>query len=260
MGSEKVAVMAVVAINCLALSWLERRTPGTGPPGGGREGRLRPNLVLALILVAVNLGLDRAVRAAGLSPSTAGGTAVLSPLGLPAWAQVLAVVVVLDGLAYLAHVLLHALPAAWRMHRVHHSDRQVDVTTALRQHPLETVWRYGFQLAGALALGATLPAMAVYLALSVLDAQLEHADVALPARLERALRVLFTTPALHRVHHSRALPDTDRNYGNLFSFWDRLFGTYRAPVAGEVLHFGLEGCDERDRQRTVGLLGLPFRA
>jgi sterol desaturase/sphingolipid hydroxylase (fatty acid hydroxylase superfamily) len=100
--------------------------------------------------------------------------------------------------------------------------------------------------------------VAVYLALSALNAQLEHADVSLPARVDRWLRALISTPAMHRVHHSRAQAETDTNYSNIFSVWDRLFGTYRAPRAGERIACGLDACDAPERQRTAGLLALPF--
>jgi sterol desaturase/sphingolipid hydroxylase (fatty acid hydroxylase superfamily) len=205
----------------------------------------------------VNLTLDRGAAALGIAPPP-DGSSLIGRFGAPAWAEVVAVVVVLDGLAYLAHVLMHKLGAAWRFHRVHHSDPHVDVTTAFRQHPLETAWRYSFLLAGALLLGASIRSVAVYLALSALNAQLEHARVSMPARVDRLLRLVIATPAMHRVHHSRTACETDTNYSNILSFWDRLFGTYRAPRPGEVIVCGLEGLDGRERQRTAGLLALPF--
>lgn len=248
MSSERAAVLALLAVNAIVLCMLERRRA---------RPHLLPNLALTTLLLALNAGFERAATALGVAGTAGGG--LLARLALPSWAQVLAVVVVLDGLAYAAHVLLHKVPAAWRFHRVHHSDAQVDVSTAFRQHPLETVWRHAFQAAGALALGASARATAVYLAASALNAQLEHADVRLPARLERALRWLFATPAMHRVHHSRAQVETDTNYSNIFSAWDRLFGTYRAPRAGEVIACGLDGLDGPAQQKTMGLLALPFR-
>jgi len=250
------AVLAVMVANGLALSLLERAAPhAPEPPGGTRHHGA--NLTLTALLVALNVVLDRLLSAFGLVPG-AGAPGAAVRAGLPGWAALLAVVVVLDGLAYAAHVLLHALPAAWRFHRVHHSDARVDVTTAFRQHPLETVWRYCFLFAGAAVLDAPPAFVAVYLALSAANAQFEHASVALPDRLDRALRVVFSTPAMHRVHHSRRQPETDRNYSNIFSFWDRLLGTYRAPVAGERIACGLDDQDDAARQRVRGLLALPF--
>lgn len=258
MSDEKLVVLLMVAVNGLGLCLLERLFPHSGTPAGGRRSHLLPNLALTGLLIAVNFAFDRLAVASG-ARQWGGGLGLLQDAALPVWAKVLIVVVVLDGLAYLAHVLMHKLSPAWRFHRVHHSDALVDVSTAFRQHPLETLWRYSFQFAGAVALGASSRAVAIYLACSALNAQLEHADVPLPWSLDRALRTLFSTPAMHRVHHSRAQADADRNYSNIFSFWDRLFGTYRAPRTGERIAWGLGECDAPDRQRTVGLLALPFQ-
>jgi sterol desaturase/sphingolipid hydroxylase (fatty acid hydroxylase superfamily) len=254
--SEKAIVLLMILLNGVFLSLVERVAGRAGQ--AARRGHLRPNLVLTGLLVALNFGLDRVAAAAGrpLSPATGG----LHRAGLPGWAAVLVVVVVLDGLTYAAHRLMHGLPLAWRFHRIHHSDAHVDVTTAFRQHPFETVWRYSFVCAGAMALGASTTAVAVYLALSALNAQLEHADVSLPWRVDGWLRMLFSTPAMHRIHHSRTQPETDRNYSNIFSAWDRLFGTYRAPRRGERIACGLDEFDAPQHQRTAGLLGLPFAA
>lgn len=256
MSSEKWVVLVMMVVNGLGLSLVERRARRS--VAASERGRhIGPNLALTGLLVALNFGLDRLAAATGVPPP-GNAAGILGDTGLPGWATVVVVVVALDGLAYLAHVLMHELSPAWRFHRVHHSDAHVDVTTAFRQHPLETVWRYSFVCAGALALGASTWSVAVYLAFSALNAQLEHAAVWLPWRLDSAMRLLLSTPAMHRVHHSRAQADTDSNYSNIFSFWDRLFGTYRAPIAGERIACGLDDHDAPDQQRTVRLLALPF--
>jgi sterol desaturase/sphingolipid hydroxylase (fatty acid hydroxylase superfamily) len=257
MGAERAVVLVMLAVNCLALCLVEGRRPRPATDVAGRGRHLGPNLVLTVLLIGTNVALDLAARAAGVREWSL-GPGLLGAPGLPGWAKVVLVVVVLDALAYLAHVLLHKLPFAWRIHRVHHSDADVDVTTAFRQHPLETIWRYGFQLAGVLVLGASTRSVAVYLGLSAVNAQLEHARVAWPASLERRLRVLLATPAMHRVHHSRAQAETDTNYSNILSAWDRLFGTYRAPRPGERIAYGLDGMDGAAQQQTAGLLALPF--
>jgi sterol desaturase/sphingolipid hydroxylase (fatty acid hydroxylase superfamily) len=257
MSEEKILVLALMAVNGLGLWSLERWAQGqpSTPPASDRRRRLGANLVLTGLLIALNLGLDPIMAAAGVGPWRS-DSGLLGRSGLPGWTRLLAVVVVLDGLTYAAHRLLHLVPQGWSFHRVHHSDAHVDVTTAFRQHPLETLWRYSFQLLGAWALGASSHSVAVYLALSALNAQLEHADVSLPWRLEALFRVLFATPSMHRVHHSRRQAETDTNYSNIFSFWDRLFGTYRAPQRGERIPSGLDDCDVSE---AGGLLRLPFR-
>ena len=120
------------------------------------------------------------------------------------------------------------------------------------------MWRHSFQTAGALLLGAPTRSVAIYLSLSALNAQLEHAHVAWPPRLEKWARLLFVTPAMHRVHHSRLQHDTDTNYSNILSLWDRVFGTFRAPRPGESIVCGLDEFDAPQRQRTAALLALPF--
>jgi sterol desaturase/sphingolipid hydroxylase (fatty acid hydroxylase superfamily) len=250
-------VLLMMALNGLGLCLLERLLPRPEAGAEVRGRRLRANLALTGVLIAATFALDRAAALAG-APSWTGGFGILSGSTLPPWAQLAVVVVALDGLAYLAHVLMHKLPAAWRFHRVHHSDAHVDVTTAFRQHPLEATWRYAFQLAGVLILGASSTSVAIYLALSALNAQLEHADLSLPWRADRWLRAVFVTPAMHHVHHSRFQAETDTNYSNIFSIWDRLLGTYRAPRPGERIAFGLDGFDAPAQQRMAGLLALPF--
>jgi sterol desaturase/sphingolipid hydroxylase (fatty acid hydroxylase superfamily) len=254
--NDRVFVLFMLVLNGLVLLAIERGAASTLRPRERSRG-FTPNLLLTALLLVVNLALDRGASALGVA-SPPDGAGLVGRFGAPAWAEVVAVVIVLDGLAYLAHVLMHKLGAAWRFHRVHHSDTHVDVTTAFRQHPLETVWRYSFLFAGVLLLGASSRSVAVYLALSALNAQLEHARISLPAPVERLLRVVIATPAMHRVHHSRTACETDTNYSNILSFWDRLFGTYRAPRPGEVVACGLDDLDAPDRQRTPGLLALPF--
>jgi sterol desaturase/sphingolipid hydroxylase (fatty acid hydroxylase superfamily) len=252
-----VFVLLMIAVNGACLCLLERLPRRRAAAGNGVRAQVLPNLALTGLLLAVNVTLDRGAALAGVAP-LASGSGVLGGLDWPAWATVLVVVVALDGLAYLAHVLLHAWPPAWRVHRVHHSDPHVDVSTAFRQHPLETLWRHSFQTAGALVLGASPRSVAVYLSLSALNAQLEHAHVTWPPRLDRWARLLFATPAMHRVHHSRRQYDTDTNYSNILSLWDRVFGTFRAPRSGESIACGLEQFDTPQRHRTAALLALPF--
>jgi sterol desaturase/sphingolipid hydroxylase (fatty acid hydroxylase superfamily) len=252
-----VFVLLMIAVNGAGLCLLERLPRRAAAAGDAARPQVGPNLALTGLLLAVNFAFDRATALAGFAP-TASTSGVLGGRDWPAWATILVVVVILDGFAYAAHVLLHAWPPAWRFHRVHHSDPHVDVSTAFRQHPLETLWRHSFQTAGALLLGAPTRAVAVYLSLSALNAQLEHAHVTWPPRLERWTRLLFVTPAMHRVHHSRLPHETDTNYSNILSWWDRVFGTFRAPRPGESIACGLDEFDGPERQRTGALLALPF--
>lgn len=209
-----------------------------------------------------NLGLTATVLLTNLALSflAAWASAVSErETQLPVWLQVLAGIAALDLSAYLAHVLLHKTPFAWRFHRVHHSDEAVDVTTAFRQHPGETVWRVLWQLPAIVLFGLPLWMVAVYLTVSATNAQLEHANVRLPERADRWLRLLFVTPNMHKIHHSRHQPETDSNYANIFSVWDRAFGTYTPRADFASLRYGLDDHDDHDDRATfAGLLRMPF--
>ena len=225
-----------------------------------QNGRVRhalPNIALAVILVLTNLALS--FSSAYLAAFTVrNGVGLLALFALPAWGQALLGIAALDFFAYLAHLLLHKSWLGWQFHRVHHSENAVDVTTAFRQHPGETLWRLLWQLAAIVAFGIPLWIVIVYLILSTLNAQLEHSNIKVNRSLDRFLRLLIVTPHMHKVHHSRNQKQTDSNYSNIFSFWDRLCGTYTATVDFHRLRYGLDGFDVEERQTLSALLKMPF--
>ena len=227
-----------------------------------RNSRVRhavPNVALTLILLITNLSLSfSSSYMAGFSVRN--GIGLFPFLGLSSWAQIIFGVLALDLFAYFAHVLLHKSWLGWQFHRVHHSENAVDVTTAFRQHPGETVWRILWQLAAIIIFGIPLWVVIVYLILSGLNAELEHANIRLNFRVDRLLRMLVVTPNMHKVHHSRAQRETDSNYSNIFSIWDRLFGTYTSAIDFRKLSYGLDGFDVIERQTLRGLLKMPFMA
>lgn len=234
---------------CLLLWFLEGRRPSVPL---GRDGRrhVGPNLVLAALTVVTNVALTAALR----SVWAGGRSWDAVPLALSAAAGV----AVLDLCSWTSHLLLHKMEWGWRVHRVHHCDPAVDVTTTFRQHPGETFWRAAWRAGPAALMGLPLPVVALYELLSALNALLEHANVALPERVERALRRLFVTPHLHKWHHSRDAALTDTNYGNILSVWDRLFGTFTGRIGLDGLRYGLDGFDGADAQSAGGLLKMPL--
>lgn len=225
-----------------------------------RHSRVRhamPNVALTLMLLITNLCLS--FSSAYLADfSVRNGIGLFLFLDLPPWAQILTGVLALDLFAYFAHVLLHKSWLGWQFHRVHHSENAVDVTTAFRQHPGETVWRILWQLTAIIAFGIPLWVIIVYLILSSLNAELEHANIRLNLRVDRLLRLLVVTPNMHKVHHSRDQLETDSNYSNIFSIWDRFFGTYTSSIDFRTLNYGLDGFDVKERQTLTGLLKMPF--
>ena len=225
-----------------------------------RYSRVRhamPNIALTLMLVITNLSLSfSSAYLAGFSVTNGIGLFIF--LGLPSGAQIVFGVLALDLFAYFAHVLLHKSWLGWQFHRVHHSENAVDVTTAFRQHPGETIWRILWQLTAIVMFGIPLWVVVVYLILSGLNAELEHANIRLNSRVDRLLRLLLVTPNMHKVHHSRDQRETDSNYSNIFSLWDRLFGTYTGAMDFRRLNYGLDGFDVKERQTLGALLKMPF--
>lgn len=214
-------------------------------------------VVDALVVRLLAPGAAIAVALAG----EARGWGLLNAVALPAWAEVLIAVVLLDLAIYFQHVAFHAVPALWRLHRVHHADPDFDVTTGTRFHPLEILLSLGIKCATVTAIGA--PAVAVLLFEVVLNAtaMFNHANARLPAGVDRWLRWLVVTPDMHRVHHSALPLETNSNFGFNVPWWDRLLGTYRAqPVAGhEAMRIGVDGLQGADELRIGALLTQPFR-
>jgi sterol desaturase/sphingolipid hydroxylase (fatty acid hydroxylase superfamily) len=186
------------------------------------------------------------------------GTGLFRHVGLPGWAMLVALVVARSLAGYLLHRASHALPWLWRIHRVHHSDRQVDLSTGLRNHPAELLLALVVAAAVTLALGPPVPVAVLAELILFAPALWTHADLRLPARADRLLRLSFVTPAMHLVHHSAARGQCDSNYGDLLSVWDRLFGSYRAP--GEpVARLGLGPEEDRAADNLWRQLLRPLR-
>ncbi len=189
------------------------------------------------------------------------GWGLFNVIEAPPWLAVIGSVVLLDAAIYLQHVMFHALPVFWRLHRVHHADLDFDVTTGARFHPIEILLSMAIKFAVILLLGPPLVAVVLFEVILNATAMFNHSNIRLPGPLDRWLRLLIVTPDMHRVHHSHLDFETNSNFGFNLSLWDRLFGTYRAqPVDG---HTGMViGIDTfRDPAyciRLRGLLSMPF--
>ena len=175
------------------------------------------------------------------------GWGLFNAIDAPQWVAILVSMLLLDLAIYLQHVLFHAVPGLWRLHRMHHADLEFDATTGLRFHPIEILLSMGIKLAVVAALGP--PAVAVLLFEVLLNATalFNHANIDLPRPVDRVLRLFVVTPDMHRVHHSTAPRETNSNYGFNLPWWDRLLGTYVAqPAKG---HIGMEIGIEQFRTR-----------
>ena len=189
------------------------------------------------------------------------GFGLFNVIAVPAWIGVAASVVILDLAIYLQHVLFHAVPALWRLHRMHHADLEFDVSTGLRFHPIEILLSMLIKFAVVAALGA--PALSVLIFEVLLNAtsMFNHANVRIPLGIDRVLRWLVVTPDMHRVHHSILARETNSNFGFNLPWWDRLFGTYRAqPAAGhEAMTIGIEQFRDPRELWLDRMLAQPFR-
>jgi len=190
----------------------------------------------------------------------ASGIGVFNMLDVPIWLSILLSFVVLDFAVWASHVLSHKIPILWRFHRMHHADRDIDVTTGLRFHPIEIIgsmlWKVGF----VILLGA--PAIAVILFEIVLNgtAMFNHSNTKLPLSADRILRLILVTPDMHRVHHSAIGAETDSNYGFNLPWWDRLFGTYidQPQLGHDGMTIGLHEWQDERPSRLAWSLALPF--
>jgi sterol desaturase/sphingolipid hydroxylase (fatty acid hydroxylase superfamily) len=158
---------------------------------------------------------------------------------------------------YAFHQLSHTQPVLWRLHRVHHCDVHLDVSSALRTHPFEMIASSAFVIPVVVVCGLSPVVLAAYESVEVFFNMLTHANVRVPGAIERYARLLLVTPGLHRIHHSAARIETDSNYGNVFSFWDRLFGTLRVEASAPAAEFRF-GLDEIERKQA-GNLGWQLR-
>lgn len=239
-------------------AWAPRRARAL-PRGSRWITNLSITVLDTVVLRAMAVFLPALAVGAALD-AAAQGWGLFNRLDWAPWLEVLLAVLILDLAIWAQHLVTHKVPLFWRFHRVHHADRDMDVTTAVRFHPVEIAASMGLKIVLVYLLG---PAAVAVLAFEVLlngTALFNHANLALPVALDRALRRVLVTPDMHRVHHSTRREEHDSNYGFALSVWDRLFGTYRAEAQGGVsaMTVGLEWQDERPA-RLGWSLWLPFR-
>ena len=248
-----IGIFAVMALSEAALPRRER--------GRGRGHRWFTNLGIAIVdTLAVRLVFP--VAAVGIAViAEARGWGLFNIIAWPGWLEALIAFLVLDLAIYIQHVASHKFPILWRLHRVHHADPEIDVTTGIRFHPVEIVLSMGYKVLVVIGLGA--PALAVFAFEVVLNgcALFNHANLRIPKPADAAVRLLIVTPDMHRVHHSTMRRERDSNYGFNLSVWDRLFRTYTdQPERG---HLGMTiGLDQFPGDPPTHLgwsLALPFR-
>lgn len=178
---------------------------------------------------------------------------------LAGWPRAVFAVLLFDMWMYAWHRINHEVPFLWKFHRVHHSDPNMDVSTATRFHAGEIFFSSILRIPVILLLGMYLWELLIYEVLVAVVVQFHHANINLPGKLDPILRRIIVTPHMHKVHHSRWQPETDSNYSTIFSFWDRLWKTFRLHDPLKEIRMGLDDFDTEEDQQVKGLLTMPFR-
>jgi sterol desaturase/sphingolipid hydroxylase (fatty acid hydroxylase superfamily) len=260
MQGEALLRLAAFAAVLAAVALWEIAAPRR-KPRYARAVRWPHNLGLVLVDAAVvRLLAPGAVIGVALAAEQR-GWGLLNAVSLPWWAALPVGVVLLDLVIYFQHVMLHAVPTLWRLHRVHHADQDFDVTTGVRFHPIEILLSTVLKCAGVAAIGAPALAVLVFEVLLNATSMFSHANASLPSRAERWLRWLVVTPDMHRVHHSVLYDESSSNFGFNLPWWDRLFGTYRAqPKLGhDAMTIGVDAFRLAEDLRLDHLLIQPFQ-
>lgn len=233
------------------------------PMFGQRKGRVRHGAV-NLVLGAINSAMTPVIFAASMLFVTEWARhhsfGLLHWLSLPGWAAWPLGLVVFDGWMYAWHRLSHRVKFLWRFHAVHHSDREMDVTSAVRFHTGEIVISSLARLMVLPLIGLTMPQLLLYEAILLPVILFHHSNIRIPARLDQALRCAITTPWMHWVHHSQWQPETDSNFSSVLSVWDRLFGTFRLREDPGTIALGLDdGQDGGEWKSFPAMIAHPFR-
>jgi sterol desaturase/sphingolipid hydroxylase (fatty acid hydroxylase superfamily) len=250
------AFLAIFTLMALLELWTPRRRLSVG-----RLLRWPSNLgIVAVDTMVVRLAFPTAAVGVALL-AEASGWGLLPMLGVPSWFSIVLAVVLLDLAIYLQHVLFHAVPVLWRLHRMHHADLDLDVTTGARFHPIEILLSMAIKLGVVAALGAPATSVLTFEVLLNVTSMFNHGNVRLPRRFDRALRWLVVTPDMHLIHHSILPREANSNFGFNLPWWDRLFGTYRAEPqpSHDAMTIGIEQFRDPRELRLDRMLLQPFR-
>ena len=190
------------------------------------------------------------------------GWGVLNYFDLPVWLAAVLAIVIMDLVIYIQHVMVHAIPLLWRLHRVHHADPDYDVTTGARFHTLEIILSMGIKFCTIVLLGPPVFAVIIFEVILNATAMFNHGNIRLPKKIDQVLRLILVTPDMHRVHHSTEDDETNSNFGFSLPWWDRIFGTYRDQPRGghEGMKIGIRAFSSvKDVSWITGMLTLPFK-
>lgn len=238
----------------LAMELLAPYRPSSVP----KAKRWANNLGLTAFNTVVLYGLFGGAAMKTAVHVTSGQGGVMNLVALPLWVEIALALIFLDFMLYIWHLLNHVIPFFWRFHRVHHSDPNMDVSTATRFHVGELAISAVIKIGLIFFLGAPIQAVVAFEILVVLCAQFHHSSLKVPQWFERVFWVLFVPPSMHRIHHSVIIKERDSNYGTIFSFWDRFMGTLVAAVDQKGIRIGVGAYSKAERLGLLQLLAMPF--
>ncbi len=247
----------IAAASVLAVLWA---VESVAPMFIGRSRRVThglANLALAAINAALAFGCAFGILFV-TEYSRVHELGLLHRVDLPIWAKWVIALVVFDGWQYWWHRLNHRLPLLWRFHAVHHSDAEMDATSAVRFHTVEIAFSFAARMLVLPVLGMTIPQVLLYEAITLPIIMFHHSNIRMPGKLDRALRLFIVTPWMHWVHHSRWQPETDSNYSSGLSVWDRVFGSFRLREKPETIDLGLDEWNEKEWRGLWGMWRKPF--
>lgn len=243
--------------SCLALAWILEAVIPLVKFGYQKMRHIAVNSVFLLSDLTINVivGLAAAGIFLWVDSSSVG---ILGYIEFPIWLEILISVLALDLVAqYSAHLLLHSVKWMWKLHLVHHSDTHVDATTGTRHHPGDYLIREIFSLGTIVVFGIPIAYYMIYRFMSIIFTYLTHANIQFPGWLDKVLGIVFITPNIHKFHHHFERPWTDSNFGNIFSIWDRMFGTYVYDDPKKIT-YGLDVTDGTKDEDLKYQFGLPF--
>ena len=241
---------------CLTFSWVLEAVIPLFKKGYKKWKHAGVNFVFLVAVMLINIGFGF-LTASGFNWASDVEFGLLYLTDLPLWLELLIAVLIMDLVAqYFVHFLLHKVKFMWKMHMVHHSDTNVDATTGTRHHPGDYIIRETFAFAAVIIAGAPLSFYLFYRIATIFFTYMTHANISLPLWLDKTISFVFVSPNMHKFHHHFERPWTDSNYGNIFSVWDRVFGTFVYGRPNEI-QYGLDVLDDSKDQDLAYQLKLP---
>jgi sterol desaturase/sphingolipid hydroxylase (fatty acid hydroxylase superfamily) len=249
----------VFAISFVAIALAESFLPAY-PLSSSTPRRWTSNSILLAVSSVLVVCVYQLTGIAVASAAVASSRGLVNHVSMPYWARFAIGFAVVDLTAYVSHRMFHAMAPLWRVHSVHHSETDLDLTTGLRFHPVEALFTQGCLLVVIAILGVPPGAVAVVTLAVVVQDFFTHANLRISPSADHWLRLLMVTPGMHRLHHSENVPQQNTNFGTIFSLWDRVFGTYSGALASDASpRCGLAEISNGSELNAAGLLILPFR-